>query len=127
MKKYITILVLIPLILLGLYTFAVMFRGPFGFEEMPIDKLEQVAEYESKEGEYTIRILEKGGAPINKEWTYIGALYEGDTFVRNVIWIEEEVPLEWTGEETITFTNAEGEEVDVNVIEDTYDFRGFPL
>ncbi|QST00932.1 hypothetical protein IMZ31_05005 [Pontibacillus sp. ALD_SL1] len=127
MKKYITIIVLIPLILLGLYTFAVMFRGPFGFDDMPIDRFEKVAEYQADEGNYTIRILEKDGAPANEKLTYIGALYEGDTFVRNVTWMKEDVPVEWTGEETITFKNADGEEVELNVLEDTYDFRGFPL
>ncbi|WP_345240526.1 hypothetical protein [Pontibacillus salipaludis] len=127
MKKYITILVLIPLLLLGLYTFAVMFRGPFGFDDMPIDRMEKVAEYQSDKGNLTIRILEKNGAPVNEKLTYIGALYEEDTFVRNVIWIKEDHPIKWTGEETITFTNADEEEVDMNVFEDTYDFRGFPF
>ncbi|WP_066191988.1 MULTISPECIES: DUF5412 family protein [Gracilibacillus] len=103
-----------------------MVWGPFGFENMDVSNHQVVSE--SENGEYAIKVYYYPGPTAYFEYTYIGALYKENDFMKNIFWIGpsgNDFEVVWLSDQSILLKNLSGDpqKVELDVLKDSYDFR----
>ncbi len=102
--------------------------GPFNFENMDVSNNKIVYESESENEEHSIKVFYYSGPTAYFEYTYIGALYKGDNFIRNIFWIGpsgNDFEIVWLSDNSILLKklNEHKQQVELDILKDKYDFR----
>ncbi|MDC3414765.1 DUF5412 family protein [Terrihalobacillus insolitus] len=131
-KKKVWITLLIVILIGILYAITPLFRGPYYLKSVEIENLRKVGEYKSEVNNYSIKIYYKSGPILYSEYSYLGSLFKGDNFVRNVFWVGpsgNDFSVEWKDEKTIKINNltSSNPTFTLNILKDKYDFRGIPF
>jgi hypothetical protein len=122
MKKYLITVVCIVLLVI---IFLPIYRS-ISFNNIDVNELQLIEETISPDDRYVIKIYYKAGPMSFWEYSYVGALFDKGTFIRNVFWIGpngNDFEVDWKGSDTIILTNVENNQVSLDVQKEIYDFR----
>lgn len=111
-----------------LYAIVPMVRGPYDLQDVKVDQLRKVDEYKSEVNDYSIKIFYQDGPIFYYEYSYVGSLFKGDKFIRNIFWVGpsgNDFRVEWEGENIIKIHNLTESipTLTLDILTDTYDFR----
>ncbi|SHN35966.1 DUF5412 family protein [Gracilibacillus kekensis] len=107
-------------------------RGPYNLQSVEIDGLKEVGEYKSEINNYSVKVFLKKGPTLHFEYSYVGALFEKNKFIRNIFWIGpsgNDFAVEWKESNIIDIKNltSSNPNITLDVQKDKYDFRKDPF
>ncbi len=128
-KVWITFVVFLIVIIFALLP---MVRGSYFLQNFEVDNLEEVGEYKSELNDYSVKVFLKKGPALHFEYSYVGTLFKGDKFIRNIFWVGpsgNDFTVEWEDTRTIKINNLtlSNPSITLNILNDKYDFRGMPF